>query len=235
MWTLFTSLTHQSLIHWPTTPRPPGNCLEESQSAPRLHVTSCPTRSPLAHSPICCLVRPIPASRRPGSGLHRLGAQPRPINTHPDRARHPARHSRIASTPSSGLTSRAQSSSGFGFGRLEKGKKRISKLQHGDDSTRAAKAKNKKKRIRRGATGRPPRAPRSVPLPSGSSSPASPRVDAVASLPDPDRGVAAASDPALPGPASHPPFVSNLGLASDFWGFFDWCGEVSDSGPNWRI
>ena len=124
MWTLFTSLTHQSLIHWPTTPRPPGNCLEESQSAPRLHVTSCPTRSPLAHSPICCLVRPIPASRRPGSGLHRLGAQPRPINTHPDRARHPARHSRIASTPSSGLTSRAQSSSGFGFGRLEKEKKK---------------------------------------------------------------------------------------------------------------
>lgn len=31
------------------TPRPVGNHLEESQSAPGLHVTSCPTRSPRAH------------------------------------------------------------------------------------------------------------------------------------------------------------------------------------------
>jgi hypothetical protein len=83
MWTQFTSLTHQSLIYFLTDPRPPGNRLEESQSVPRLHVTSCPTRSRRAHSPICCLVRPIPASRRPGSGLHRLRAQPSPINTHP--------------------------------------------------------------------------------------------------------------------------------------------------------
>lgn len=136
-------------------PRSPEIHLEKVKAPPASTSRRAPPVHGRTHSPIWCLVRPIPASRRPGSKLHRLLAHRRLINTHPEGARHPARHVRIAS--GSGLTSRDQSSSGFsGLAKEKRGKKISKAVQRGDDSTTTGRRKIKK-RIRRGPTGRPPR------------------------------------------------------------------------------
>ena len=176
---------------------------------------------------------PGPSDPREPTARIRLAPpqRPAPAYKYAPRARSPpARHSRIARTASlrfefgSLRLACAEHSSGSPTsgslarsGRFEKEKEKKDKqaARRRLDSS-GEEAENKKKRIRRGATGRPPRSPRSVLLPRRSGSPARPRADAVPSRPDPGIGVPASSDPALPGQGSHPA-RSEFGVAFDFF------------------
>jgi hypothetical protein len=171
--------------------------------------------------------------------------RPAPAYKYAPRARSPpARHSRIAPhriASSSGLfTSRARehcSGSPLRVPSKEKEKKkekRISK-QDGDDSTRAARRRKIKKRIRRGATGRPPRAPRSVLLPRRSSSGAPSRGRRTLAPGSRTRGSSFFRSSVTRSGLASCSFRIRVALGLFFGVLFDWCGEVSDSGANLRF
>ncbi|XP_062219548.1 transcription factor GTE9-like [Phragmites australis] len=150
MWVHATFCPHQSVAPQGNHPRPPGNHLKESQSAPPLHVTSCPTR-PL-RSPHPDLPRPPSDSSNPTARIRPAPpACPAPAYKYAPRVAYtprvtvaPLRSSPVAGLKCALRISTSGSAWSGGSGRFEKGKKRISR-QRGDDSTREARKREKKR------------------------------------------------------------------------------------------